>query len=544
MTLISKHPLYTHFMKDWETMRDTYAGERSVKERGEKYLRPTSGMVLDGMNPGNLGYKAYEAYRDRAVFHDFVQDGVLYYIGMMFQKPPSINIPKKLEPMRDCATLQHESLEQLLRRTNEQQLVTGRFGLMLDMPEKPIVTPERPLLPYIASYNAEAITNWDVGFRDEVDVPKLNLVVLDESGYKRTGTFEWKWQQAFRVLVLGEPDKDEAEGVYQQALFSGEQVSYDPGALFAPNIMGKTLDEIPFVFVNSQDNLPQPAKPPLLGLANIALAIYRGEADYRQNLFMQGQDTLVVIGGNKDDTYRTGAGSVINLRPGQGVDAKFIGVTAAGLAEQKAALENDKMQARNKSGSLIDTRSKDKESGAALATRVAAQAATLNALGNAGANALQRLLKAAASWVGADPEEVEVKPNTEYTEQQFLAADLQALVAAKNQGAPLSWETIHDIMLERGMTQLSYEEELERMENEGPSIIGTDAGGNPVDDLGRSLDPLTMDPINGPAPAKPVSDQNDPEEEADPKKAQPKAKKVSSRLAAQRTRTKPKPAKK
>ena len=545
MTLIAQHPLYKLFTTDWETMRDCYAGERTVKERGMKYLPATSGMVLDGMSPNQKGWAAYNAYRGRAVFHDFVKDGVLYYIGMMYQKPPSINIPKKLEPMRDCATLQHEGLEQLLRKVNEQQLVAGRFGLMLDMPTNPIVTPERPLLPYIATYNAEAITNWDVGTRDEIDVPKLNMVVLDESGYKRVGQFEWKMQKAYRVLGLGQFEEDEAKGLYMQALFSGEEVTFDASQMFAPNIMGKTLDEIPFAFVNAQDNLPHPDYPPLLGLANIALAIYRGEADYRQNLFMQGQDTLVVIGGKDEDTYRTGAGSVINLRPGQGgVDAKFIGVTATGLAEQRQALENDKMAARNKSGSLIDTRSKAKESGEALATRVAAQAATLNALGNAGAKALEYILKCAAKWVGADPEEVEVQPNTEYTEEQFLAADLQALVAAKNQGAPLSWETIHDIMLERGMTQLSYEEELERMENEGPSIIGTDAGGNPVDDVGRSLDPLTMQPINGPGPKKPVSDQNAPDEEDDPRAAKPKAKKVSSRLAAQKPRTKPKPAKK
>jgi hypothetical protein len=538
--LTSQHPLYKLFTHRWETMRDTYAGEEAVKERGEKYLKPTSGMVVDGMNPGQRGYAAYQAYRSRAVFHDFVKDGVEYYIGMMYQKPPSINLPAKLEPMRKCATLQHEGLEQLLRKINEQQLVTGRFGLMLDLPENPIVTPERPLLPYIATYNGEAITNWDSGTRDEIDVPKLNLVVLNESGYKRVSQFEWKWMQAYRVLVLGDVEKDEAQGTYLQALYSGDSdLTFDPGRLMAPNMMGKTLDEIPFVFVNAQDNLPTPDYPPLQGLANIALAIYRGEADYRQNLFMQGQDTLVVIGGKEDDTFRTGAGSVINLRPGQGVDAKFVGVSSTGLAEQRQALENDKVAARNRSGSLIDTRSKDKESGEALATRVAAQAATLNQIGYAGAQALEQLLKWAAKWAGANPEEVEVKANNEYSEEQFLAADLQALVAAKNQGAPLAWETIHEIMLERGMTQLSYEEEMAKIEAEGPSIVGTDAGGNPVDDLGRSLDPLTMQPTDGPAPKKPVSENNAPPE--DGTAAKPKGSKVSKGLAAQKSRIKPKP---
>lgn len=541
MTLISQHPQYKLMIPDWETMRDTFLGERAVKERGQKYLAPTSGMVKDGMTPQSRGWAQYEAYKSRAVFHDFVREGVKYYIGLMYAKPPVFNLPKELEPLRDDATIQHEGLEQLLRRINEQQLIAGRMGMMLDIPTNPVVTPDRPkLLPYIATYNAEAIINWDSGTREEVDVPSLNLVVLDESTYKRTSEFAWGWVQQFRVLTLGAPDTNEESGLYKQHLFSGQEVNFDPTLLEAPNLYGKTLDKIPFEFINSQDTLPSVQEPPLLGLARLSLAVYRGEADYRQNLFMQGQDTLVVIGGKDEDEFRTGAGSVIQLRPGQGVDAKFIGVTATGLAEQRQALENDKMAARNLAGQLFDTRTKDKESGEALSTRVAAQAATLNQVSWAGAEALECLLKQAAVWVGANPDEVEVIPNTEYTQQVFLAADLQALQTAKNLGAPISQETIHDIMMERGMTEVDYEEEMERIANEAPSIVGTDAGGNPVDDQGRSLDPKTLEPTNGPAPKAPVSPNNAPPGAAD----KPKGNKVSKGLAAQKASSKSKSAKK
>jgi hypothetical protein len=535
MTIISQHPQYKLTLPDWEQMRDTYAGERAVKERGQKYLWPTSGMVQDGMQPGKRGYTAYEAYKSRAVFSDFVKLGVEYYIGLMFQKPPVINLPKELEPLRENATLQHEGLEQLLRKINEQQLVAGRVGLMLDLPQDPVITPDRPLLPYIAVYMAEAITNWDVGTRAQLDVPELNLVVLNESTHKRTSQFEWGWVQQFRVLVLGDPMAEEEQGVYTQALFSGNEISFNAAMLEAPQIRGQTLNHIPFVFVNAQDNLPNVDAPPLLGLARLSLAVYRGEADYRQNLFMQGQDTLVVIGGKDEDEFRTGAGSVIQLRPAAGVDAKFIGVTATGLAEQREALENDKMAARNLAGQLFDTRTKDKESGEALSTRVAAQAATLNQVGYAGSQALEQLLKQAATWVGANPEEVEVIPNTEYTAQVFLAADLQALMAAKNLGAPIALETIHDIMMERGMTELDFEDEMAKISEEAPAIVGTDAGGNPVDDKGRSLDPTTLEPTDGPAPKKPVSENNAPPED------KPKGNAASKGLQKQKASAKAKP---
>lgn len=539
MTINAQHPSYKLMLPDWETMRDTYAGERAVKERGQKYLAPVPSMIEDGMTVGKLGYNRYEAYKSRAVFHDYVQQGIEYYIGLMYQKPPTINLPKQLEPLRDDATLQHEGLEQLLRKVNEQQLVVGRLGLMLDIPQNPVVTPDRPLLPYIATYLAESIVNWDLGTRQELDVPELNLVVLNESTFKRTSQFEWGFVQQFRVLVLGDVEAEEEEGVYTQALYSGNEISFDPTKLFAPSIRGNTLDHIPFVFINSQDNLASVDKPPLLGLAKLSLAVYRGEADYRQNLFMQGQDTLVIIGGKDDDTYRTGAGSVIQLRPGQGVDAKFVGVTATGLAEQRAALENDKMAARNLAGQLFDTRTKDKESGEALSTRVAAQAATLNQVGDSGANALEQLLKTAAKWVGADPDEVEVIPNKEYVAQVFLAADLQALVTAKNLGAPISNETIHDIMMERGMTDIDFDEEMARINSEAPSIVGTDAGGNPVDDKGRSLDPKTLEPTNGPAPKPPVSPNNDPNPKDKPPKGNTASKGLKQQKAGAKSAKKP-----
>lgn len=532
MSIISTHPTYKLMLPDWETMRDTYAGERAVKERGEKYLAPTSGMTLDGMTPGKDGYLKYQGYRNRAVFSDFVRMGVEYYIGLLHQKPPVINVPDKMKGMLEDMTIEHEGAEQLLRKINEQQLVTGRYGLMLDIPKNPVITPDRPLLPYIALYNAETIINWDSGIRDQIDIPELNLVVLNESSYKRTDQFEWEWVQQFRVLVLGDPLANEEVGLYKQALFSGNEVQYDPLKLEAPNILGKTLDHIPFVFVNAQDNLPHPDLPPLMGLAKLSLAVYRGEADYRQNLFMQGQDTLVVIGGKEDDVVRTGAGSVINLRAAPGVDAKFIGVTATGLAEQRAALENDKMAARNLAGQLFDTRTKDKESGAALSTRVAAQAATLNAVALSGAEGLKCMLKKAAEWIGADPNQVEVIPNTEFTQQPFLPADLVALVTAKKLGAPISDETIHTIMMERGMTELDYETEMQKISEEAPTIVGTDAGGNPVDAKGNSLGPDGQ-PITIAGDKKPVSPANDPN--APPKGKAPmtaSAKKAQSQAAA------------
>lgn len=478
MSIDSQHPLYSDFLPDWEICRDSYRGERKVKSEGLKYLPATAGQVADGMkNAAETGFIAYKAYRDRSVFHDFVREAVENFIGMMWNKSPVIELPDALEPMRELATTSDESLEQLLRRINEQQLITGRMGLLLDMPETP--DPERPF-PYIATYNTETIINWDDGQRGDV-IESLNLVVLDETEDVRVEDFSWQQKDKFRVLIIGDILENETKALYQVGVFDEGTNTFNESQLMAPSIRGNTLDKIPFVFINSKDLVSTPDKPPLLGLATLSMAIYRGEADYRQSLFLQGQDTLVVQGAGEDDNHRIGAGAALNLPTGG--DAKFIGVESSGLEEQRKALENDKMMASNKSGQLIDTRSREVESGEALTTRIAAQTTTLNQIALAGAEGLERLLKIAAEWMGADPELVSVSPNQDFANDPLMGRTLVEYMTAKSLGAPMSLQSVHAIMKEKELTELDFEEEMDLIAEEAPDGLGgTGFGGNPSDD--------------------------------------------------------------
>lgn len=153
MGIDNAHPQYTARKPDWTKMRDFYAGEDAVKARGEVYLPTTKAMRLDGMAQGQTGREEYEAYKMRAVFPDYVKDAVEAYLGLLHQKPPTIELPAAMEALRLKATSHGESLEQLLRRVNEQQLVTGRGGLLADLPLNP--DPANPI-PYIEIYTAES----------------------------------------------------------------------------------------------------------------------------------------------------------------------------------------------------------------------------------------------------------------------------------------------------------------------------------------------------------------------------------------------------
>lgn len=451
------HPQYSVFQADWDTMTDCYRGERAIKERGKTYLPATPGQQADGMEVNQKGWLAYQAYKMRARFPDFVSLAVEALLGVMHRKPAEIKLPKKMEPLLEKATIRGESLQMLLRRVNTSQLVTGRVGLLADVPDGA----PADILPYIATYEARSILNWDDQLKAE-----LLLVVLDESQFVRKDMFEWEQVRQERVLAL-------QDGVVQMGLF---QENFDPAAMITPSIAGRTLERLPFVIVNSKDIVPDPDDPPLLGLAQLALACYRGEADYRQTLFMQGQDTLVIIGGS-DDEVRAGAGAHITV--GQGGDAKYIGVTSEGLSEMRLSIENDHKQADRISGQLIAASDGQAESGDALRIRVSARTSSLNQIALAGAEGLKTLLRTMAEWVGANPDEIEVTPNLDFADEQLDGPTLVSFMTAKNLGAPWSKKSIHNQMRKRELTTMTYEEEMDEIEQESPEPMG---GGDEVDD--------------------------------------------------------------
>lgn len=541
MALDSVHPQYTDHAEDWEQLRDSAKGERIVKEKGQKYLPPTSGMILDGLNgpystdsnPAanngagtaglgygrfgkyrNMGEAAYEAYKLRAVFPEYVKDALEYFMGALHNKSPVIELPEEMEPLRNNATPLGEPLEILLQRINLEQLTTGRVGILLDLPEKP--DPVNPL-PFIALYVAEAIRNWD-DTTDEETRDALNLVVLDESGMRRLNGFDWKNEQRFRVLQLGDFEANEANGKaeYKTGLFSSAAgvPDYDASLMKIPALRGNTLKSIPFQFINTKDISPEPDEPPLMSLCRQCFTIYRGEADYRQNLFMQGQDTLVVIGARQTNTLpgeetaeeplRTGAGARIDLELNG--DAKYVGVNSQGLPEQRTALENDRKRCEARSGQLIDASQGDKESGAALKTRVGAQTATLNQIAKTAALALELLLKQCAEWMKADPDKVKVTPNLEFADYQMAGQDLGNLMTAKRNGAPLSMKSIHRLAVQGNLTNMDYETEKKEIEAEPPLAVDpniqakldAEAKARQSEGTGGSA-PLPKDPSN-PAP--------------------------------------------
>jgi hypothetical protein len=476
MPVNQPHPLHLARQDDWQQMSDTHQGERTVKERGETYLPPTEGMVLDGMGDGQVGRQAYDAYKTRAVFHDFVKQAVEAMVGIMHREAARIEVPEKMKPLLDKITVNGESAQVLLRRMNEWQLLYGRCGLLVEAPTGATVADAKP---YLALYSAPAILNWDDGVRAQ-GKQELEFVTLNESGYERQADFQWVFRNRYRVIAMSDvvatftagadtQAAQVADGVYQVVALPADQQDIPPDASWiTPQIGGKSLDKIPFIFVGTKDLAPDPDDPPLLGLSNLSLAVYRGEADYRQALYMQGQETFVTIGADTEKKDRLGAGARLDLP--RDADAKFVGVSAEGLSAQRTSIMDDKMAAGEQTSRLFDSSGTSYQSGTALRIRISAKTATLRSIAETGAEALKQALQIMAEWMGEDPSKIVVEPNTDFAEVEAASRTLLELVQAKNLGAPISLQSLHRFMVRQDLSVLSFEEEKGQMDEEGPFV--------------------------------------------------------------------------
>lgn len=488
MALSSKHPTYDSRFPDWKLMRDSYLGERTIKSKGLEYLPATSLMESRGMTSGRIGFKMYEAYKMRAVYHDIVKPALEAMIGVMHRKPASIEVPPKLEKMLERITFNGEDAQTLLQRINEQQALMGRIGLMLDV----ATGAKANALPYVVSYSAESATNWDTNkVSDETGERALQFVVLNESGFERTQGLTWNQITRYRVLCMADKCADifpgiEALGPVYVAGHVKASENIGPADFKKFELAGQNLESIPFVFIGPRDLSPEPDMPQLLSLARIALAIYRGEADYRQSLFMQGQQTLVIKGAQvapsgaaidpktpQTSNVEVGANATIDLPIGG--DAKYIGADAGGLKALASAIEDDKRQAAHLGASLLDQKGNAAESGDALQIRSAARTSSLTTMAKAGAEGLRQILRSAAELVGEDPDKVKVEPNLDFGDGEVATLDLVNLMTAKMLGAPISKKTVHWWMSQKDFTPLTLDEELTAIDEEGPD----DTGGTP-----------------------------------------------------------------
>ena len=462
MSVDSKHPDWTDRRDEWRLMRDTARGEKAVKEAGEAYLPMPSGFKAQ--DDKGAGY--YAIYQTRAQVPDIVSQTLNGMVGVIHRVESQIEMPDTMLPLWERATKDGLPLEAMHRRITAELLLMGRYSLLVD------ASSEGSDLPWLAGYGAEALINWS---------DRRDLFVLDETGPVRNG-FEWTTQQKYRVLEI-------AEGRYVVRTFRGTTEDTERANPAARG--GKALSEIPFVVIGAKDLAVEPEDPPLIGVARSAISLYQLTADYRWQLFMTGQETATVINGDAPDAVGAGVVLVLKGEPNMQPDFKYVGPSGTGILAHERAIAAERANAISAGARLLDSEKRTAESGDALRLRYTAQTATLTTISQASAAGLEKALRYVATMIGADPEQVVVKPNQQFVDQVMDPQQAVNLVKVWQSG---------------GMSKLSLFENLQRgelisaersFEEEEEEIAKDQEGMEPE----AEIDPVTGLPIDQEQPA-------------------------------------------
>lgn len=477
-----RHPLFTTRLRQWQDARDCYEGEDAVKLRKSLHLPRPGGMTDD----------QFAAYLLRAVFYGVTERTVLGLTGTIMRVPPiPQNFPDSIEPKIGKATADGNNLTTLAMRAAIELLTTGRYGILVDMPQGE----NAEASPYFATYHTEDITNWRTTLVKDEEV--VSRVMLREAVVTRGSII----YERFRELLL-------ENGVYIQRIWefkledieaTGEGGEDSTPAVtdigkpveeFTPKVRGETLDFIPFVGLTSYDLSFIVRKPPITDLVRMNLAHFRNSADYEHSLFLTACPTPYIIGEMDDKNIPTkiGSGGLWHIAsPASDVELGMLEFSGTGIDSIREAMEDKKEQMRAIGAQLIvaggpaetaeAVKMKNKESGSVLVN-------TSAALGLG----LTRAYQWAAHFAGEPDEvveEINVKTNTDFVETKLDPAALTALVAAW-QDKVVSYETLHRNLQEGEVADplQTAQDELDKIAEEAEKAKGEEGvgGDNPAEE--------------------------------------------------------------
>ena len=450
------HADYANRSLQWAKIRDALEGEDRVKNQGSVYLKQPGGMTL----------AEYDAYKDRASFYAVAERTLRGMSGMVFRHPIKVELPDRMEPLRETCTTDGHNLEILAEIIVNENLSVGRYGLLLDYAKEVATVTD---VPYIATYQAEDITDWEQDFVGGKKVLRRVVVKddIDNQGAKDT----------LRYLELMINEEGNYEVRKWEADSSGDSDegfrNYTIVESTVPTVNGRPPKEIPFVFVNPYNLRPAIEKPPMTDLVNVNISHYRNSADYEHALFLTAQPTPW-IAGNLDEANKPnkiGSGTIWYLP--DGAVAGMLEFQGAGVAAQRDAMSDKEGRMAALGARMIHEGQNRNEASDTARMRGRGELSLLTNVVNMAEGAIEKVLRIAAEWVGSNPDDIEVRLNRDWVETRLDPQALTALVKAWQAGG-MSHQTLYENLQsgEIAPVDRSFDEEKDLIENEGGDLSG------------------------------------------------------------------------
>jgi len=424
----------------WQRARDCFEGSDAVKAAGVKYLPMLDShrLVSEG------GLAKYDEYKARALYYNATGRTVEGMAGALFQVAPVLTVPTILEDHLEDITLGGTSAELFGLQTARDVLLTGRYGILVDMPQDvPGGVSPAELRPYWVGYRAEDIIAWRTERFEGREI--VTAVVLFETTEEvdPKDRFALDLFEQYRVLML-------TNGIYTQEIWrkNPNSETYSVFKEFMPTRRGVPLPFIPFTFIGPTSVSAAVQKPPVDDLVIVNISHYQTMADLEHGRHYTALPTpwvAGVIGGKAGAPLYIGSGKAWSLeKEGRAGMLEFTGAGLGHLAEGER--EKRKMMA-TLGARLLEDQAATSETATAVLTRHSGEQATLRTVAQSTEHGLSIATRQHIWWMGADPSPSDLKEfgyelNKEFFSVKMTPPELQTLVMAL-QAEAISYETFY-----------------------------------------------------------------------------------------------------
>lgn len=451
----------------WQRCEDCADGEDAVHKAAEKYLPRLPAQL-------NIDYASYVA---RANFYNAFYRTVAGLVGMLFRKPPAIDVPASVEPMLDDITMSGIPFHMFMEDVCEETLKTGRIGVLVDYPMVENIDQMTQadaaimqLRPTMKSYDAKNIINWEVELINNVST--LSMVVLKVCEEIEKDEFTFTEEERYRVL-----DLDEATGNYRVRMFKMDgDVQIQLGGDVYPLMNNKPLKFIPFIFLGTDDVTPDVDEPPLIDLVNMNLAHYRVTADYENGCHITGLAQAWITGytdqtavdGKPEKIYYGGPSAWVF--PSELTKVGILGLNSDFVALTKN-LDRKEQQMAILGARMLEPQRRGVEAPETAAIHRKGEESMLSAMAQSVSLGMTRALQWFSDWAGATGD-VSVDINRDFYPAPMTPQLLAALIAGWQAGA-YSDQVLFDQLQQAEMIPLdtTIEEEQARIASKAPQMI-------------------------------------------------------------------------
>jgi len=414
MPVNSQSSYYKDLISSWTLMMDCIEGEDAIKNNGETYLPKLSGQ--DNSD--------YEEYKERGTFYNATSRTIQGLSGAILRKPPTIKTTISQE-LLDAITTNGLPLVEVIRLVIDKQIGTGYLGVLVDMPLD-------GGNPYVAIYQAQDILNFQTTIINGAST--LTMLALREvlRVPKADDPYEMEEKERIRILFL-------VDGIYQISLYEKlekakkeEWILVEPS--FAPTILGKAIDFIPFVFFGALSNIPEPPKPPLLDLAKLNVKHWQITVDYYHGLHYCALPTPWATGFDSKAKLYIGPGKAW-VSENENAKCGFLEFSGAGLAAVSKAVEELESKMAVLGARLLEEQKKVGETAETMERRQASDIVTLSTIAGSCESGMTKVLFFLSMMAGKEDANAEVKLNRDYIVSKLEPAMIAELVKALQVGA-------------------------------------------------------------------------------------------------------------